>query len=132
MHPNRVSEQVVLAAIEVHRHLGPGLLEGAYEEALALELRLLGIAFVRQHPLAATYKGQELPASYRADLVVENLVVVELKALEQVLPIHAAQLLTYLRVSGLPVGLLINFHSPLLRHGIRRFVNNAPNLPRSP
>jgi GxxExxY protein len=119
---------VVLAAIEVHRCLGPGLLESAYDEALAHELALERIAFVRQAPLVATYKGQVLAASYRADFVVERLVVVELKSVEQVMPIHAAQLLTYLRASGLSVGLLINFNTPLLRQGIRRMVNQAPNL----
>jgi len=130
MDVNRVSERVVLACVEAHRHLGPGLLESAYEEALAHELRLSGMAFVRQAVLLATYKGHELPASYRADFVVENLVVVELKALDLVLPVHCAQLLTYLRASGLSVGLLVNFNTPLLRRGIRRLVNNAPDLPR--
>jgi GxxExxY protein len=79
--------------------------------------------------LAATYKGQELPSSYRADFVVESLVVVELKAIDLVLPVHAAEVLTYLRASGLTVGLLINFNKPLLTQGIRRLANNAPNLP---
>jgi GxxExxY protein len=129
MDVNWVSERVVLACVEVHRHLGAGLLESAYEEALAHELRLNGVTFVRQATLVATYKGQELPASYRADFVVEELVVVELKAVDLVLPVHASQLLTYLRASGLPVGLLVNFNTPLVRRGIRRIVNNAPNIP---
>ncbi len=131
MEVNQVSERVVLACVEVHRHLGAGLLESAYEEALAYELQLNGIAFARQVLLVATYKGQELPASYRADFVVEDVVVVELKAVDLVLPVHSAQLLTYLRASGLQVGLLVNFSTPLVRHGIRRIVNNAPNVPRS-
>ncbi|MDB4933758.1 MAG: GxxExxY protein [Labilithrix sp.] len=126
---NAVSEQVVLASIEVHRLLGPGLLESAYQEALAFELTLVGVTFVKQPVLAPAYKGHALPSSYRADFIVEDLVVVELKAVDQVLPVHAAQLLTYLRVSGHPVGLLINFNVPLLRYGIRRLANKAPNLP---
>ncbi len=127
---NRVSEQVVLACIEVHRTLGPGLLESAYEEALAVELTLSGTAFVRQPLLAASYKGYALPANYRADFVVEDLVVVELKALDQVLAVHVAQVLTYLRVGAFSVGLLVNFNVPLLRDGIRRVVHRAPNLSR--
>jgi GxxExxY protein len=129
MDVNSVSERVVLACIGVHRHLGPGLLESAYDEALAHELRLGGTRFARQVVLAATYKGQELPSSYRAAFVVEGLVVVELKAIDLVLPVHAAEVLTYLRASGLTVGLLINFNKPLLTQGIRRLANNAPNLP---
>jgi GxxExxY protein len=129
MDVNSVSERVVLACIEVHRHLGPGLLESAYDEALAHELRLGGTRSARQVVLAATYKGQELPSSHRADFVVEGLVVVELKAIDLVLPVHAAEVLKYLRASGLTVGLLINFNKPLLPQGIRRLANNAPNLP---
>jgi GxxExxY protein len=126
---NAVSEQVVLASIEVHRLLGPGLLESAYAEAFACELTLRGLGFVKEPVLTPTYKGRPLPSRYRADFIVEGLVVVELKAVDQVLPVHAAQLLTYLRVSGLSVGLLVNFNVPLLRHGIRRLANKAPYLP---
>lgn len=130
-HVNQVSEAVVGACLEVHRHLGPGLLESAYEDALAYELTSRGLAFVRQAELKAFYKGQQISASYRIDLVVEASVVVELKSVDQLLPIHASQLLTYLRLGEWPVGLLINFKTTLLRHGIRRLVNNAPDLARA-
>jgi GxxExxY protein len=125
---NEVSEGVVVACVEVHRHLGPGLLESAYLEALAIELTTMGLAHVKEAPLSAAYKGHVLGTSYRADLVVEGLVIVELKAVDQVLPVHAAQVLTYLRVSGLSVGLLVNFKTALVRNGIRRVVHNAPDL----
>jgi GxxExxY protein len=127
-----VSEAVVGACIEVHRHLGPGLLESGYEEELAHELGTRGLPFLRQVSIDARYKNHPLGVSYRADFIVERLVVVELKAVELVLPVHSAQVLTYLRVSGLPVGLLINFNAPLLRNGIRRLTNNAPKLSPQP
>ena len=132
MDVNEVSARVIAAAIEVHRHLGPGLLESAYEEALALELTLGGVSFARQSEIAAFYKGQRLSVPYRADLIVAGSVVVEPKAIEQLARVHGSQVLTYLRLSGLSLGLLINFNVPLLRSGIQRVVNNAPNLPRSP
>ncbi len=116
------TEPIIGAAIEVHKQLGPGLLESTYEECLCHELHLRGIQFRRQIDLPVTYKGLKLDCGYRLDLVVEDTVVVELKAVEQLLPVHEAQLLTYLRLAGKPVGLLINFNVPLLKDGIRRRV----------
>ncbi len=105
---------IIGAAIEVHRNLGPGLLESAYEECLCHELHLRGIDCKRQVPLPVLYKGLKLDCGYKIDLIVQDEVVVELKAVERVLPIHEAQLLTYLKLTGKRVGLLINFNVPLL------------------
>jgi GxxExxY protein len=116
------TEPVIGAAIEVHKQLGPGLLESTYEECLCHELHLRGIQFQRQLDLPVLYKGLKLDCGYRLDLLVEDTVVVELKALEQILPVHEAQLLTYLRLAQKSVGLLINFNVPLLKDGIRRRV----------
>src|SRR5262249_41042470 len=110
---------IISAAIEVHRQLGPGLLESAYAECLCHELHLRGIAFQRLD-LPVTYKGLKLDCGYRVDLIVEDAVVVELKAVERILPVHEAQLLTYLRLTGKKVGLLVNFNAPLLRNGVAR------------
>ncbi len=114
--------QILGAAIEVHKVLGPGLLESAYEECLCHELEMRQIAFRRQVELPVEYKGLMLSCGYRLDLLVEDLVIVELKAVERLLPIHDAQLLTYLRLSGKRVGLLINFNVELLKNGIVRKV----------
>lgn len=119
---NDLTKVIIGAAIEVHRALGPGLLESAYEECLCEELKLRGIPFERQKPLPVTYKGRQLDCGYRLDLVVDNAVVVELKAIETFVLIHDAQLLTYLRLGGWKVGLLINFNVPILRDGLRRKV----------
>ena len=119
---NDVTGAVIGAAIEVHRTLGPGLLESAYEECLCRELQLRNIPFERQKPLPLTYKGTDIDCGYRLDIVVDQQVVIELKACNSLEPIHEAQLLTYLRLSGLKVGLLINFNVPVLRDGIRRLV----------
>ena len=113
---------IIGAAIEVHRHLGPGLLESAYEECLCHELHLRGLSFERQVDLPVPYKGLLLGCGYKMDLVVEHEVVLELKAIESILPVHEAQLLTYLKLSGKHVGLLINFNTPLLTRGIKRIV----------
>jgi GxxExxY protein len=118
-----VSHAVIGAAIEVHRHLGPGLLESLYEEALCRELWLRGLRAERQVPLPLAYKGAELGSSLRIDLVVEKLVIIEVKAVESIVRIHRTQLLTYLKLTQLPVGLLINFNVDLLRHGVRRVLN---------
>ncbi len=117
-----LTERVIAAAIDVHRALGPGLLESAYEECLCHELALRGIRFERQLPLPVVYKGCRLDCGYRLDIVVEGVLVLELKAVERVLPIHEAQLLGYLRLGGYHLGLLINFNSLLLKDGIRRYV----------
>ena len=109
---------IIGAAIEVHRQLGPGLLESAYEECLCHELHLRGIAFERQVSLPVSYKGLKLDCGYMLDLIVQLDVILELKSVERLLPIHEAQLLTYLKLSGKHVGLLINFNVPLLTQGI--------------
>ncbi|HKW27432.1 MAG TPA: GxxExxY protein [Terriglobales bacterium] len=114
------TEPIIGAAIEVHKQIGPGLLESTYEECLCHELNLRGIQFQRQLDLPVLYKGLKLDCGYRLDLLVEDRVVVELKAVEQILPVHEAQLLTYLHLAHKPVGLLINFNVPLLKDGIRR------------
>ena len=113
---------VIGAAIEVHRQVGPGLLESAYEECLCHELHLRGLLFERQVALPVAYRGLCLDCGYKIDLIVEHEVVVELKAIERILPVHEAQLLTYLKISGRRVGLLINFNSSLLTQGIIRRV----------
>ena len=119
---NELTKEVIGAAIEVHRALGAGLLESAYEECLCHELGLRAVCFERQKPLPVVFKEARLDCGYRLDLLVSNSVVVEIKAVEVLLPIHEAQLLTYLKVGGWKVGLLINFNVPLLRDGIKRIV----------
>ncbi len=111
------------AAIEVHRHLGPGLLESAYESCLVYELHAQGIAFARQVPLPLDYRGHRLDCGYIMDLVIERQLIIELKSVEHLLPIHDAQVLTYLRLSRLPLALMFNFNTVLLKQGLRRFVS---------
>jgi len=113
---------IIGAAIEVHRHLGPGLLESAYEECLCHELHLQEMEFRRQLELPVIYKGLSLDCGYRIDLIVQDEVILELKSVEKLLPVHQAQLLTYMRLAGKRVGLLINFNVPLLMQGIIRRV----------
>jgi GxxExxY protein len=120
---NALSNEVIGAAIEVHKNLGPGLLESAYEVCLSRELGLRNIPFERQKDLPIDYKGLRLDAGYRLDLLVDKRLIVELKTCDNLLPIHEAQLLTYLRLAGLNLGLLINFNVPLLKHGIKRIAN---------
>jgi GxxExxY protein len=115
-----LSEQVIGAAIEVHRSLGPGLLESAYEECLCFELKERGLEFRRQVPLPVEYKKVRLECGYRIDLVIKNELIIEVKTVERLLPIHEAQLLTYLKLASIQKGLLLNFHTPVLREGIRR------------
>jgi GxxExxY protein len=119
---HEITEAIIGSAIDVHRELGPGLLESAYEECFCHELHLRGLNFQRQVELPVAYKGLKLDCGYRLDVVVENSVVVELKSIEQISPIHQAQLLTYLRLSGMKVGLLINFNVAVLKNGIVRRV----------
>jgi len=121
---DQLSEKVIGAAIRVHRELGPGLLESAYEICLAYELQNAGLMIEIQKPLPVVYRGVKLDCGYRMDIVVEGKLVLELKALEKILPIHEAQLLSYLRLSGISLGLIINFHSQLLKDGIKRLVHN--------
>lgn len=123
---NDVSEAVIGAAVEVHRGLGPGLLESAYEACLCRELELRQIPFQRQMPLPVDYRGRSVDCGYRLDLVVEGLVIVEIKAADTLFPIHEAQLLTYLRLAGLRLGLLLNSNVPVLTRGIRRVVLGLP------
>lgn len=118
-----VTEGIIGAAIEVHRALGPGLLESIYEECLAEELSLRHLPYERQRAVPLVYKGRCLGTDLRVDLLVGDEVVVELKAVEKIVPIHAAQVVTYLRLTQKPYGLLINFNVPLLKEGIRRFLN---------
>jgi GxxExxY protein len=120
---NELSKLVIGAAIEVHRTLGPGLLESAYEKCLCRELTIRGIPFQRQAPLPLVYKGLEIDCTYRLDIFVGERVVLELKSVEKLDPIHEAQLLTYLRLSHLWLGVLMNFNVPVLKDGIRRLVN---------
>jgi GxxExxY protein len=131
---NEITERVIGAAIEVHRHLGPGLLESAYDECMCYELSQSGLRFERQVSLPVQYKGLHLDCAYRLDLLIEGLVIVEMKAIEEVLPIHKAQVLTYLRAARKPVGLLINFNVKALKNGISRIVNEyaGPELSVSP
>ena len=117
-----LTHQIIGAAIEVHRHLGPGILESAYEECLCFELAQRGLSLRRQVALPLHYKGQRLELGFRPDLIVEEKVLVELKCIEKLMSIHDAQLLTYLRLSGIKVGLLINFQSQPLINGIKRMV----------
>jgi GxxExxY protein len=122
LYERELTEKIIAAAIEVHRHLGPGLLESAYEECLCHELRLRGIPFERQKKLPVEYKGKHLEHGYRMDIVVAGKVVLELKCAEAIAPIHEAQLLTYLRLSGLKIGFIFNFKVPVMKNGIKRFV----------
>ena len=121
-HVNVLTSEIIGAAIEVHRHLGPGLLESAYQQCLIRELSLKEIPFKREWPLPLEYKGIRLGCSYRLDLLVGDAVVVEIKSVEALTSIHDAQLLTYLKVGGWKVGLLINFNVELLTTGIHRKV----------
>jgi GxxExxY protein len=119
---NALSNEIIGAAIEVHRELGPGLLESAYEECLCYELGLRGISSERQVPLPVEYKGLKLDCGYRIDLLVDDLIIIELKSVTKIEPVYEAQLLTYLRFKGAWLGMIINFNVPLLKNGIKRIV----------
>lgn len=121
-HINSLTYEIIGAAIEVHRHLGPGLLESSYRECLCHELSIREVGFRREYSLPLRYKGIRLECGYRLDLLVGGLVVVEIKAVERLAAVHEAQLLTYLRIGGWSVGLLINFNVTVLKEGIRRRV----------
>lgn len=126
MKPNELSHRIIGAAIRVHKFLGPGLLESVYEECLHHELTLSGLSVQRQLQLPVTYRGLEVSTRLRMDLLVEDTVLVELKTVEKVLPVHEAQVLTYLRLGRWPIGLLLNFNTTVLRNGIRRKVLDLP------
>ena len=123
MDENQLTGRLIGAAIEVHRLLGPGLLESTYQHCLARELQLRGLAFERERPVSLTYKGTRVPHAYRVDFLVEGILVVELKAVDTVTDVHRAQLLTYLKWSGVRLGLLFNFNVPRLKHGVHRVIN---------
>jgi GxxExxY protein len=122
MTDKQLTHAIIGAAIAVHRELGPGLLEAVYEECLCFELTSQGIQFERQKPIPVVYKGAKLDCGYRADIVAGGRVIVEIKAISAVAPVHDAVMLTYLRLSGCKIGLLINFYSPALKDGIKRYV----------
>ena len=119
---DEISNKVIGCAIEVHRSLGPGLLESTYEQCLAREMDLSGIAFKLQSPLPVEYKGIKLDCGYRVDMLIEDKLIVELKSVEKTLPVHEAQILTYMKLANIQVGLLINFNVEKLKEGIKRFV----------
>jgi GxxExxY protein len=120
---NHITRKIVTAAMKVHSALGPGLLESAYQACLAHELRKQGLTVATQVGLPVVYEGEKIELGYRMDLVVENAVVVEVKCVEAIHPVHEGQLLSYMRLSGIPVGLLINFYVAHLRDGIKRMVD---------
>ena len=124
---NNITDQIIGSAVAVHRTLGPGLLESAYETCLVFELRERGLKVEQQKPVPVVYRGVKLDCGYRLDAVVEGKVVIEIKAVERINSLHEAQLLSYLRLCGCRIGLLINFHVPLLKNGVRRIVNEFPD-----
>ncbi len=128
---NAITEQIIGAAMDVHRVLGPGLLESAYEVCLVFELRTRGFRVEQQKPLPVVYKDVQLDCGYRLDMVVNDVVIVEIKAVEKLNSVHEAQLLSYLRLLNCRVGLLLNFHCTMLKHGIRRIVNDFPSSANS-
>lgn len=124
MHENDISYNIIGTAIEIHKSIGPGLLESAYENALAFDLRSLGFEVKQQVPMPFIYKDVRQDVGYRVDLIINNKVIIEVKAVESLIPVHYSQLLTYLKLSGIKLGLLINFNSKLLKDNIHRVVNN--------
>lgn len=122
LYHEELTNKLIACAIEVHRHLGPGLLESAYEECFCHELKLQEISLERQKSLPLEYKGIKLDCGYRMDVVADSKAIVEVKCVEKILPVHEAQLLTYLKLSELKVGLIINFHSRFIKDGIKRLV----------
>jgi len=119
---DKLSNKIIGCALEVHRNLGPGLLESTYEQCFAHEFRLVNIPFKLQHPLPVKYKGIKLDCGYRIDILVDNSIIVELKSVDKILPIHQAQLLTYMKLSGISIGLLMNFNVEYFKSGIKRMV----------
>jgi len=124
---DQITRRIIGAAIEVHKAVGPGLLESAYQACLAFEIRQRGLKADEQVPLPVLYKDVKLDCGYRLDLLVEDSVIVEVKAVDQLCPIHDAQLLSYLRIAHKSVGLLVNFHSRVLKDGLKRIVNEFPD-----
>ena len=124
---NKITEKIIGVAISIHRALGPGLLESAYEACMVYDLTQAGLKIEQQKPLPVVYRGVKLECGYRLDLMVENEAIVEIKSVEKLLPIHKAQLMSYLKLSNCKVGLLINFNVEILKDGIQRVVNNFPD-----
>lgn len=124
MTENEISKIIVNTCYQIHIELGPGLLESVYEEILSFELLNLGLTIQRQKALPVIWKTLNMNLGFRADLIVENKVIVEIKSVETIAPVHAKQLLTYLKITGLKLGLLVNFNEPLIKNGITRVVNN--------
>jgi GxxExxY protein len=122
MNINEITQKIIGCSIEVHKNLGPGLLESAYEECLAFELEREGLQVRRQQPTPIVYKDIKLDCGYRIDMIVENTIIVELKVVDEINPVHVAQILTYLKFSNKRIGLLINFNVTVLKHGIRRYI----------
>ena len=129
---NALTHRVIGCAIEVHRQLGPGLLESAYETCLCEELALAGLPFLRQWQIPVVYKGRALDAHYQLDIVVQDALVLEIKAVQHIHPLHEAQLRTYLRLSGHPLGLLSNFNAIQMKDGISRMIGAAATVPNAP
>jgi GxxExxY protein len=129
---DRLTQLIIGAAIEVHRQMGPGLMESVYEECLCYELSHLGLRFERQSHLPILYKGMKLASGFKMDFLVEDAVVLELKTVDHILPVHCAQLLTYLKLSGKRVGLLLNFNEPILKKGLKRLVNQFQDPTKAP
>jgi GxxExxY protein len=125
---NRITSTIIKAAIEVHRHLGPGLLESVYIACLAFELREAGLSVRTEQQLPVDYKGIKLGFAFRLDLVVNDVVIVEVKSIRALAPVHDSQLITYLKLTGCPAGLLINFNVPLLKNSLKRRLNPTPTL----
>lgn len=119
---HQLSNKIIGLAIEVHQNLGSGLLESVYQQCLAYELSTHNIEFVLEHPIPVKYKEINIDCAFRADMIVENSIIVELKSVDKILPIHEAQLLTYLKITGIRLGLIINFNTKLLRDGIKRII----------
>ncbi len=124
MQENEISSKILDCSIRVHRNLGPGLFESVYEEVLCFELKKLGLNYERQIGIPVIYEGVKMELGFRADIIVEDKVIVELKSVEAINPVHKKQLLTYLKITGKKLGLLINFNESLLKDGVTRIVNN--------
>lgn len=122
---DKITENIIGAAIEVHKTLGPGLLESAYQECLFFELKNIGYSVKKEVSLPISYKDIKLDHGYRIDLLVEDKIIIELKTVEKFTDVHTAQVLTYLKLEGYPIGLLLNFHTKLLKNGIKRFINTT-------
>lgn len=129
---NKITETIIGVAINIHRSLGPGLLESSYEACMVYDLSEAGLKVEQQKSLPVAYRGVKLECGYRLDLMIENEVIVEIKSIEKLLPVHKVQLMSYLKLSGCKVGLLINFNVEILKEGIQRVVNNFPDSPRPP